>query len=269
MPVRQVVGGAVRDTTDAVAVEEPLEIQVGGRTIAVTMRTPGHDDELAVGFLFAEGVLAGAGDLRAVRRPREGVVDIALAAGVAVDWERLARHVYTASSCGVCGRTSIEAVRVQTRFPAKKGRPTVAPATVHALPGRLRAAQDVFERTGGLHAAALFSADGTLQALREDVGRHNALDKLIGRAALDGALPLDEAVALVSGRASFELVQKAVVAGIPLLAAVGAPSSLAVELAREFDTTLLGFVRDGRFNVYAGEWRIEALDGHNGGGASP
>ena len=251
--------------SDVLAVEEPLEVRlgcdVGGRRIhravSITMRTPGHDLELAVGFLFTEGVIVAREQIAGVRACGAGnVARVDLHAGVAVDLSRLERHFYTSSSCGVCGKASLEAVRVCSRSRLPEGRPVVEAAVIHRLPEALRAAQAVFDRTGGLHAAALFDAGGNLLCLREDVGRHNALDKLIGAQFLAGRTPLSEGVLLVSGRASFELVQKAVVAGIPILAAVGAPSSLAVSLAREHGLTVLGFVRQDRFNIYTGAERI-------------
>ncbi len=256
----------VRD--DAIAVEEPLEIRIqvpesGARhAIAVTMRTPGHDRELAVGFLLSEGLLRGPDDVTAVAHcggvrgePQENVINVTLAPGVPFDAARFTRNVYTTSSCGICGKASIEMVRAVCpprpetglRFPA---------AALHALPKRLAEAQPVFARTGGLHASALFNAKGDVELVREDVGRHNALDKVLGALLLDRRLPASGSVLLVSGRASYELVQKALMAGIPILAAVGAPSSLAVETARELGMTLVGFLRDGRFNVYCGDERI-------------
>ena len=250
---------------DELAVEEPLEIRLAcdqdgrrvRRGISVTMRTPGHDGELAVGFLFTEGILDAPEQVAKVDDWGPGnVVRVELNPGVAVDLARLERHFYAASSCGVCGKASLEAVRVRPRFAPIAGRPTVAAAVIHQLPETLRAAQGAFDRTGGLHAAALFDPDGRLLDLREDVGRHNALDKLIGASFLAGRTPLHAAILLVSGRASFELVQKAAVAGIPVLAAVGAPSSLAVELAREHGMTVVGFVRPERFNIYSDPDRI-------------
>jgi FdhD protein len=259
-------GSAVQP--DVLAVEEPLEIrlgcEVGGRrvhrTVSVTMRTPGDDRELAVGFLFTEGLLVTREQVASVRGCGDGnVVCVDLRPGVVVDLARLERHFYTSSSCGVCGKASLEAVRVCARHRLPDGRPVVEVGVIHRLPAALREAQIVFERTGGLHAAALFDAEGNLLCLREDVGRHNALDKLIGVQFLAGRTPLMEGVLLVSGRASFELVQKAAVAGLPILAAVGAPSSLAVSLAREHGLTVLGFVRKDRFNIYTGAERIRPL----------
>lgn len=265
-PVLRVQGGVAEAVEDRLAAEEPLEIRLawGPRVqrLAVTMRTPGHDAELAVGFLAGEGVVRGPGDvLDVVHTPLQGgaadpnVVVVRLAEGVRFDARRLERHVYTTSSCGVCGKTSLDAVGA-IRGPALPAGPTLTPDVVHRLPGALREAQAAFDATGGLHAAALFTAEGRLLRAREDVGRHNALDKLIGSYWVEGRPAPSESVLLVSGRASFELVQKAVVAGLPVLAAVGAPSSLAADLAAESGMTLLGFVRDGRFNVYAGAGRV-------------
>jgi FdhD protein len=253
---------------DLLAVEEPLEIrlhaEVNGekvrRPISVTMRTPGDDHALAVGFLFAEGIVRDAADVVEVapcgHDPSGNTVRVKLAAGTPVDLARLQRNFYTTSSCGVCGKASIDAIHATSHWPLPAGTPAVDAAVVRALPARLRDAQALFERTGGLHASALFDAAGTLLAVREDVGRHNALDKVIGAELLAGRLPAHDRILLVSGRASFELVQKALMAGIPILAAVGAPSSLAVRLAASAGMTLLGFVRDGRFNVYAGGERV-------------
>jgi FdhD protein len=254
---------------DLLAVEEPLEIrldcEVAGRrehrAVSVTMRTPGHDAELAVGFLFTEGIVVAREQVVGVHFCRGGnVVRVQLRPGTAVDLRRLERHFYTASSCGVCGKASLEAVRVAVHPRPCDGQPIVAANVIGRLPAALRSGQVVFDYTGGLHAAALFDAGGELRAIREDVGRHNALDKLIGSEFLAGRTPLREGILLVSGRASFELVQKAAVAGLPVLAAVGAPSSLAVELAREHGLTLLGFVRAERFNVYTGAGRIRLDD---------
>ena len=250
---------------DLVAIEEPLEIRLGflhrglhgQKSVSITMRTPGSDAELAVGFLVGEGILREPGNVREVRhcgseeegRENRNVVRVELAEGVDVDLGRLQRNFYTTSSCGVCGKTSLDALAIQGIDPVA-AQWTVASSLISSLPGALRERQRVFEQTGGLHAAALFGRDGTLLDVREDVGRHNAMDKVVGASFLAGALPLDEHVLLLSGRASFELLQKALAAGIAVVAAVGAPSSLAVELADTFGITLLGFVRDGRFNCY-------------------
>lgn len=244
---------------DAVATEAPLEIRVNGRPIAVTMRTPGHDEELTVGFLLSEGVIRSRADIARVRRCPEApddLIEVLTSEGVAVDLDRLTRHVFASSSCGVCGTASIQSVRKQ--FPPVARGPGIDPRAVNAMPGALRAAQRGFDATGGLHGAGLFDPAGALVVAREDVGRHNAVDKVIGRALLDALVPLGNHALMVSGRASFEIVQKAVAAGIPIVAAVSAPSSLAVELADEAGVTLLGFVRDGRFNVYAHPERLDA-----------
>ncbi len=235
---------------DRVAVEEPLEIRIGGEPVAVTMRTPGHDEELALGFCLSEGLRpAGA------RLPDDLAANTVDVDAPGFDPERLRRSFYTSSSCGVCGKGALEAVAVEA--PRVESQLRVSLALVASLPGRLREAQATFAATGGLHATGLFSAAGELLVAREDVGRHNALDKIVGRAFLDGLLPLAENVLCVSGRLSFELVQKAAVAGCPVLVAVGAPSSLAVELAADRGVTLCGFVRNGAANVYTEPWRIE------------
>ncbi len=255
---------------DLLAVEEPLEIQLGyerkgwrvHKSVSITMRTPGADDELAAGFLFTEGILSDGAQIEAIRAEDNNVVRVELQAGVKVDLRRLERHFYTASSCGVCGKASIAALNLNARQPRPGAGPVFDAATIHDFPATLRATQAVFDQTGGLHAAALFDPTGQLLGLREDVGRHNAVDKVIGAQILAGVpLPLGGCGLFVSGRASFELVQKALAAGLPLLAAVGAPSSLAVELAQTHGMTLLGFVRGGRFNVYAGEQRIRTANG--------
>lgn len=250
---------------DDLAAEEPLEIRVGGASVAVTMRTPGDDFDLAVGFCLSEGIIASAGDVAAIRyctgpqgAGEYNVVDLALRPGVALD-PALIRRVYTSSSCGICGTASIEAVRKQA--PDVAGDPVrVTRDVLAALPDRLRAAQAVFDRTGGLHAAGLFTAAGALVAAREDVGRHNAVDKVVGWAATRRLLPLRGHVLMVSGRVAFEIAQKALVAGIPVVAAVSAPSSLAADLAAESGMTLVGFLRGGTGNVYAGAERIIAQD---------
>ncbi|MBQ0987115.1 formate dehydrogenase accessory sulfurtransferase FdhD [Streptomyces sp. F63] len=258
--------GAVSARPDTLVAEEPLEIRLGGRPLAITMRTPGDDFALAAGFLVSEGVLGRAEELAGIAycagATGDGgntynVVDVRLAAGVPLPSITLERNVYTTSSCGLCGKASLDAVRTTARWPVADEPPVrVTPAVLAALPERLRAAQRVFDRTGGLHAAGLFSPEGELLDLREDVGRHNAVDKLVGRALQDGRLPLSRCVLLVSGRASFELAQKAVMAGIPVLAAVSAPSSLAVDLAEEAGLTLVGFLRGASMNVYAGAERV-------------
>jgi FdhD protein len=235
---------------DEIAVEEPLEIRVDGRSIAVTMRTPGHDDELAVGFLRSEGIAAVSA--RPTADLAANVIDVEV--GGDVDFERLARNFYTSSSCGVCGKGALEAVAVEA--PRVESDLVVAAGLVAELPDRLRAAQPAFAATGGLHATGLFSADGELLVVREDVGRHNAMDKVIGWAFGASLLPLADRILCVSGRLSFELVQKAAVAGCPVLVAVGAPSTLAVDLARDRGVTLCGFVRGGRVNVYSEPQRI-------------
>lgn len=269
-------GGATRRVRrDLLATEEPLEVRVlapgsaGLRTahpVAVTMRTPGADFELAAGFLYGESLIHTRRDVAAIRycvdpatdgRQQFNIVHVELAAGTPFDAARLQRNFYMTSSCGVCGKASIEAVWPDVCVRVA-GTVRIAPAVLVALPELLRGAQDVFDRTGGLHAAGLFTAGGELVRLREDVGRHNALDKLIGSALLAGELPLTEAVVLVSGRLSFELVQKAARAGVAVLAGVSAPSSLAVELAATTGMTLVGFVRGERFNIYAGGERIMA-----------
>jgi FdhD protein len=236
---------------DVVAVEEPLEIRIGGEPVAVTMRTPGHDEELALGFCLSEGLAPEDASL-----PDDFAANAVEVRAPSFDPARLRRSFYTTSSCGVCGKGALEAVAVEA---PRVESPLRVPATLVAeLPERLRAAQAAFAATGGLHATGLFRADGELLCAREDVGRHNAMDKVVGWAFRAGLLPLAEAILCVSGRLSFELVQKAAVAGCPLLVAVGAPSSLAVELAEDRGITLCGFVRDGRVNVYSETWRIEA-----------
>jgi FdhD protein len=234
---------------EVVAVEEPLEIRIGGKPVAVTMRTPGHDEELALGFCLTEGLVP-----RSARVPDDLAANTVEVQADGFDPERLRRHFYTSSSCGVCGKGAIEAVQVDA--PRVQSEVTVAAEVVSSLPERLRAAQQVFAATGGLHATGLFSPEGELLCVREDVGRHNALDKVVGWAFAEGLLPLSGLVLCVSGRLSFELVQKASVAGCPVLVAVGAPSSLAVELATDRGLTLCGWVREGRLTVYSEPWRI-------------
>ena len=268
VPVQKIEGDSSAPFQDLLAVEEPLEIRLqhtlDDKSISITMRTPGNDSELAAGFLFSEGILHNAAEIRAIRwsnksngNPRQLGNSVTVELNVDVDLDRLERHFYTTSSCGVCGKASIEAIEMQGCPVLPRNSPIVEAGVIHLLPDALRRAQLVFERTGGLHAAALFSPDGTLQLLREDVGRHNAVDKLIGAEVLAGHTPLSNQLVFVSSRSSFELVQKALMAGIPILAAVGAPSSLAVETAQRFNLTLLGFVRNGRFNIYSGASRIQ------------
>jgi FdhD protein len=274
IPIQRINRMGRLDSEDELAIEEPLEIRLDHRgpegpehqSLCLTMRTPGQDDELAVGFLLSEGLIRNRGDLREARPHRPGtarsgrpnVVRVFLQDHVTVDLTRLERHFYTTSSCGVCGKASIEALRTQSPYPPlpEGSPPLVSASLLQGLPDRLRAAQEGFKATGGEHASALFDAAGKLLLLREDVGRHNALDKVLGRALMDDLLPLRDHLLLVSGRASFELVQKASIAGLPILAAIGAPSSLAVELAREAGITLVGFLRGERCNVYSGAWRI-------------
>jgi FdhD protein len=250
---------------DTLAVEEPMELRVDGRALAVTMRTPGHDVELAHGFLLTEGVITGPGDVVTARWCDSvdddgvntyNVLDVALAPGVAPPDPGVERNFYTTSSCGVCGKASLDAVRLRSRFSPADDPVRVDATTLYGLPDALREAQRIFDSTGGLHAAGLFTADGTLLVVREDVGRHNAVDKVLGWALLNDRVPAAGSVLMVSGRASFELVQKAVMAGVPLLAAVSAPSSLAVALAVEAGMTLVGFLRGTAMNVYAGAERI-------------
>ncbi|MGW0735650.1 formate dehydrogenase accessory sulfurtransferase FdhD [Streptomyces sp. NPDC002851] len=267
--------GAASARPDTLVAEEPLEIRLNGKPLAITMRTPGDDFALAAGFLVSEGVLGAAEELRNIvycaGATADGsntynVVDVQTAPGVRIPDITLERNVYTTSSCGLCGKASLDAVRTTARWPIDDtaGSPEstasspvrLQPELLASLPDRLRASQRVFDRTGGLHAAALFTEDGELLDIREDVGRHNAVDKLVGRALQRGDLPLARTVLLVSGRASFELAQKAVMAGIPVLAAVSAPSSLAVDLAAETGLTLVGFLRGSSMNVYAGEQRV-------------
>jgi len=263
--VRLAAGRPATRRLDALAVEEPMELRVDGRPLAVTMRTPGHDVELAHGFLLTEGVIATADELAAARycdsvddtgANTYNVLDVTLAPGVAPPEIGVERNFYTTSSCGVCGKASLDAVRLRTRFSPAADPVRVEADTLYGLPEALRDAQRIFDSTGGLHAAGLFTADGTALVVREDVGRHNAVDKVLGWALLQGRVPASGCVLMVSGRASFELVQKAVMAGVPVLAAVSAPSSLAVELAVEAGMTLVGFLRGTSMNVYAGAERI-------------
>jgi FdhD protein len=260
--------GRARLRPDRLAAEEPMEIRLltndSARPVAVTMRTPGADFELTAGFLFGEGVIGTAADVRGMSyctdpgidgEQRFNIVNVALAGG-APDTVRLERHFLTTSACGVCGAASLDALQIRTQ-PLPDGGPSVTPGVLAALPERLREAQGVFAATGGLHAAGLFDPAGTLLALREDVGRHNALDKLVGWALLQGLVPLDDHVVLVSGRAGYEILQKCLMAGVRVVCSVSAPSSLAVAIASRFNMTLVGFLRGERFNVYAGADRVQ------------
>lgn len=257
---------------DLLAVEEPLEIRIGygpendrqQQALAVTMRTPGHDEELAMGFLFTEGIITSKNDILSIKycvdtgkQLTENVLRVELQPEVTFDPIKLQRNFYTTSSCGVCGKASIEALQVQACAVSIQSDKEWASTLIRALPGRLRAAQAVFKHTGGLHASALFSPSGELLILREDIGRHNALDKLIGAAMERDLLPLDDHLVLLSGRIGFELVQKSVMASVPMLVAIGAPSSLAASVAEEFGITLIGFLKQDRFNVYAHPQRVK------------
>ena len=268
--VRRLRAGVWSRDDDVLAAEEPLEIrllweergELVRKPIAVTMRTPGDDFELATGFLYGEGIIAGQHDLVDVsyctdedEEQRLNIVNVTLRPGLTFDVSRLERNFYTTSSCGVCGKAALDALEVQGCEVLPDG-PEVSAKVICALPGKLREAQAVFERTGGLHASGLFTAEGRLVSLREDVGRHNAFDKLVGERVLADKMPLGPHMVMLSGRASFELLQKALVARIPVVAAVGAPSSLAVELADAFNITLCGFVKADSLNVYTGEKRI-------------
>lgn len=261
---RRRAGVAPAEERDDLAVEEPLEIRVEGRAVAVTMRTPGHDEELAAGFLLTEGVVARRDDIVGItpaKAKRGGgaepnIVEVKLARPEAVDFARLTRHVFTASSCGLCGKATLAAVLAKNPALGPEEGPRVASAVLAKMPATLAAAQATFLRTGGLHATGLFTADGNLLVSREDVGRHNAMDKVIGHLLLTGTINPAEAVLLVSGRVAFEIVQKALAARIAFIAAISAPTSLAVDFARSSGQTLVGFLRDGRMNLYAGADRV-------------
>lgn len=255
--VLQYEGSRTRRVADNIAVEEPLEIRVDARPLVITMRTPGHDDELAAGYLFSEGIIRSRDEIHALRRnPRNrsgNSFDVFFAAGSKIDG-RPGRRGFVSSSCGICGSDSIQAVR--RRFPAVRSKCAFSSEILLRLPAALRRAQPTFERTGGLHAAGVFTADGELIVAREDIGRHNAVDKVIGHGLINGLLPFDRCVLVVSGRASFEIMQKSLSARLPAVCAVSAPSSLAVEFARASRQTLIGFLREARMNVYAGSRRI-------------
>ena len=273
--IEKVSGTTSRAVQDQLALEEPLEIQVAHgspekrewKTVAITMRTPGHDRELAAGFLIGEGLIRSLDQIEAIhsRGPRHGEagwqhsVRVTLRPGVEIDLKRLERNFYTTSSCGVCGKTSMEALELNIFPPLDATDRQIDGAVICALPERLREAQAIFEKTGGLHAAGLFTFDGRVIVVREDVGRHNAVDKVIGSQFLAGRGPLSDCALVVSGRASFELMQKALASGIPMLVAVGAPSSLAVESAEKFGATLIGFTKPGGFNIYTGRERVRLV----------
>jgi FdhD protein len=252
------------EETDQLAVEEPMEIRLEfgpitkrkSQNISITMRTPGADEDLAIGFLFTEGIVRQSADVFSVKRWGENMVTVSLQPDFDFDLKKLERHFYTSSSCGVCGKSSMDAVKIAANhsFSSPKKDWKINPSVLYSLPDTLRKVQNTFDATGGLHACATFDLQGNLLEIREDVGRHNALDKLIGHYFKQGLVPLDEHILLLSGRASFELLQKAAMAGIQLVCAVGAPSSLAVETAESFGITLVGFLREGRFNVYSGVW---------------
>ncbi|MCW3122444.1 MAG: Sulfur carrier protein FdhD [Flavipsychrobacter sp.] len=267
VPIKKVTASDIIDTNDVLAAEEPMEIRLDYRSsgkrivksISVTMRTPGHDFDLATGFLYTEGIITSAADIVSVKHASEqndNVVQVTLNDTVQPDISRLERNFYTTSSCGVCGKASIEAVFAACNILDIKDELRFIAATIYTLPDILRAHQDVFQHTGGLHACALFDTAGSLVLTREDVGRHNALDKLIGEALHKNMLPLNSHLLLLSGRASFELLQKAAMAGIKMVAAVGAPSSLAVQMAEEWGITLIGFLRGERFNIYSAPERV-------------
>jgi FdhD protein len=250
-------GANIVGDEDRMAIEEPLEIRLGRAPIAVTMRTPGHDSELAVGFLLTEGIIQKVDDITQIAGPdrsQPNVIKVKLRRELRFDRTRLNRYFHTNSSCGLCGKTTLASISVKTKTVASGLR--ITPSLLYSLPAKLREEQETFDETGGLHAAALFDAHGNLQNVREDVGRHNAVDKVLGAALIKKEFPLDQKILLVSGRASFEILQKALVARIPLVAAVSAPSSLAVALARKFKMTLVGFLRGESCNIYAGAERI-------------
>jgi len=265
--VKKVNAANVTDADDLLAAEEPMEIRLEygpkdvriKKNISVTMRTPGSDEELAIGFLYTEGIITSAADVISITHPKadnENITLVSLGEHITPAINNLERNFYTTSSCGVCGKASIEAVRTTCTIADTHDNLRIAASLVYQLPALLRKEQEVFENTGGLHACALFDIDGKLLLSREDVGRHNALDKLIGAALIKGLVPLETHILLLSGRASFELVQKAIMAGIKVVAAVGAPSSLAAETAEEWGMTLIGFLRGERFNIYSGAERI-------------
>jgi FdhD protein len=260
--VQRYVGQTSRVESDLLPVEEPLQIRMAGEDVVVTMRTPGHDDELAAGFLFTEGIIGGKADIESIGYCLDeadagvlspNVINVTPTDRDLVDPRRWQRNMFASSSCGVCGKVSIEQVQGRRIYPTREGRLGVKPEMLYTLPDKVRQAQTGFAQTGGLHAAALFTADGRLVVLREDVGRHNAVDKVVGLALIEDMLPLDEHVLVVTSRASFEIVQKALAAGVRVMATMSAPTSLAVELAQQGRLTLVAFLREGRCNVYTGE----------------
>lgn len=254
--IRRVQQGSIADVEDVLATEEPLEIRIVygptriHKNLAVTMRTPGNDTELATGFLYTEGIISKQVDIIACNQLNDNVVQIELDKTITIDLKNIDRNFYTTSSCGVCGKASIDAIKTECTIYDKVKPFTVSAETVYHLPEKLRGQQSAFEETGGIHAAALFDLAGNIITVREDVGRHNALDKLIGAALNDGMIPLQQHILLLSGRASFELVQKATMAGLKVIVSVGAPSSLAVQTADEFGITLIGFAKKDKFNIY-------------------
>jgi FdhD protein len=261
--IRRCVGPDCEASEDYLPVEEPLQIRMAGEDVAVTMRTPGHDIELTLGFLYSEGIIAAKADIESIAHcadedglPAPNIINVFPSDRDLVDPRRWRRDFFAASSCGLCGKTSLDSVTLS--LPAATSNATVALDTLYSLGEKLREAQEGFARSGGLHAAGLFDIEGKMLLLREDIGRHNAVDKIVGHALLHDLLPLDRHILLVSSRASFEIVQKALAAGVAIMAVISAPSSLAVELAEQADMTLVAFLREGRLNIYAGQERIEA-----------
>jgi FdhD protein len=252
--------GKSREDSDDLAEEEPLEIRAGGRAVSVTMRTPGNDDELAAGFLFSEALIESAADILGLeycdRNQHGNVINVRLSPDVRIDFEKLTRHVFASSSCGLCGKATIDAIRSQFPRMRTADQPKLSADLIAAMPEMMRETQSIFDRTGGLHAAGIFDERGKAIVIREDIGRHNAVDKAIGHALLSGLFPLDRHILLVSGRASFEIMQKALAATVPIIASVSAPSSLAVKFAADSGQTLIGFLRGRRMNVYTGAERI-------------
>ncbi len=255
--------GKLNSTEDIVAVEDPLEIRIQShdqsmdKAISITMRTPTNDKELAIGFLVTEGVISTKNQITDIVESSPNVTTVCLAANTKVSIQKTERNFYTTSSCGVCGKASIDAIKVQSSYKLEQGKPEIEKSILFNLHKSLKEQQSLFTKTGGIHAAAIFNLKGDLEFLREDVGRHNALDKIVGNAFMKNLLPLNDKILLLSGRASFELIQKASMAGISIIAAVGAPSSLAIELAEENQHTLIGFLKENSFNIYCGHERIK------------